>query len=648
VSTAVLRVVPFPAGGASTAQGEIEYTARLRQLTQDILSRGSLAELIQRPSLDLYRRERRADPLEDIIDDMRSRAIRIAPTPPFGLAGPGHLTSFEISFAYPDRETAQNVVRELVTKFTDGNAAAERALHRDGMPGSLALEVLDSASLPGNPVPPDRPAAAAVGLVPGMLLGPFLAWRRQRRVNRQAAGLAPSPSYWKYALPAAILGAMSAATASVYPPYRYVSSAVLRLVSADPRAAKNVQAAAEHMPEMFRPVLSRDSLAEIILRPSLQLYATERKRRSLDEVVKQMRDRDFHVEPLRGSPFGGRPNAFRISFEYSDQAKALACVQAVVSKFVEAALPPKKNEALRHAPSDGPGRLLPFTADPLVNRYSPQRDAADLLDNKLAEGGGGLRMPDAPYLEVLDPADVHQTADNTLRWFALGGLAGLLLGIAIARARRWLIARQAATPGPHTPYWKYALTGAGWGIVLAGVGSIAIPEERYVSTAVLRLAGTKGQASAARIQEIVQQVRSRDSLAEIIERPSLQLYSQARVRHALDDVVKQMRDHDLHVDPLPGPPPGGTPTAIRISFESFDPRKAQACVQALIDKLESHNDYTQSDGGHLFDTNLVASVPETPDSPNRFAIMGTGCLAGLLLGPVYARLRRRSPHSAPV
>jgi hypothetical protein len=164
----------------------------------------------------------------------------------------------------------------------------------------------------------------------------------------------------------------------------------------------------------------------------------------------------------------------------------------------------------------------------------------------------------------------------------------------------------------------------------------------------LRLAGTKGQASAARIQEIVQQVRSRDSLAEIIERPSLQLYSQARVRHALNDVVKQMRDHDLHVDPLPGPPPGGTPTAIRISFESFDPRKAQACVQALIDKLESHNDYTQSDGGHLFDTNLVASVPETPDSPNRFAIMGTGCLAGLLLGPVYARLRRRSPHSAPV
>jgi uncharacterized protein involved in exopolysaccharide biosynthesis len=673
VSTAVLRVVPFPGGGASTAQGEIEYTARLRQLTQDILSRGSLAELIQRPSLDLYRRERRADPLEDIIDDMRNRDIRIAPPPPFGLvAGPGHLTSFEISFEYPDRYKAQAVVRELVTKFTEGNAAAERALHRDGMPGSLALEVLDPASDRGYPVSPNRHAAAAIGLLAGMLLGPFLAWRRQQRADRQAAGLGPRPSYWKYALPAAILGWTLASYAALQIPNRYVSTAVLRLVSADPRSPVSVQAAAEHMPEMFRPVLSRDSLAEIILRPKLQLYTQERSRRSLDEVVKQMRERDLHVEPLR-DPFGGHPTAFRISFEYSNPAKARACVQAVVSKFVEAAPPPQKNGALRHAPSDGPGRLFfSDTADPFVNPYVPQRGAADLLDNKLVEGGGdGPRMRGAPYLEVLDPADVY-APDRIVRWFALGGLAGLLLGIAIARARRWLIARQTAIPWPHTPYWKYALTGAGWGIVLAGVGSIAIPEGRYVSTAVLGLAGTKGQASAARIQEIVQQVRSRESLAEIIERPSLQLYSQARTRHALDDVVKQMRDHDLHVDPLPAPLPGGTPKAIRISFESFDPRKAQACVQALIDKLAGHRDHAPSDllagtaasfagkpvepsgyypwepGRPYLEVLDPASVPETPASPNRFAIMGAGCLAGLLLGPVYARLRRRSPHSTPV
>jgi hypothetical protein len=78
------------------------------------------------------------------------------------------------------------VVRELVSKFTEGNAAAERALHRDKMPGSLALEVLDPATLPATPVSPNRPAAAAIGLLAGMLLGSLLALRR-RLVARPSA-----------------------------------------------------------------------------------------------------------------------------------------------------------------------------------------------------------------------------------------------------------------------------------------------------------------------------------------------------------------------------------------------------------------------------------------------------------------------------
>jgi hypothetical protein len=383
--------------------------------------------------------------MEDVINDMRNRYIRIAPTPSFGLAGPGHLTSFEISFEYANCYKAQAVVRELVTKFTDGNAAAEHVLHRDKMPGSLALEVLDPASLPGNPVSPNRPAAAAVGFLAGMLLGPFLAWRRQQRANRQAAGLGPRPSYWKYALPAAILGAIAAGLGSFAIPERYVSTAVLRLVSADPRAADSAQAAGEHMQEMFRPVLSRESLAAIIQRPTLQLYAPERARRSLDEVVKQMRQRDLRVEPLRDSPFGGRPTAFRISFEYSDPAKAQACVRAVVSKFVEGAFP--LEQYVTPAVTPGAGRLHVSANDLLAlpaaklfaSRDFPQRDAGHLFDNKLVEGGGDTQgTPGAPYLEVLDPASWSEApvSPNRLTISAAGGLAGLLLGIAIARALR--------------------------------------------------------------------------------------------------------------------------------------------------------------------------------------------------------------------
>src|ERR1035441_3976728 len=97
------------------------------------------------------------------------------------------------------------------------------------MPESLSLEtleVLDPPSLPGRPVSPNRPAtAAAIGLLAGLLLGPLLAWRRR-------SGAWPHPSYGKYALAATVLGAVAAGIGSFAVPNRYVSTAVLRLVSA--------------------------------------------------------------------------------------------------------------------------------------------------------------------------------------------------------------------------------------------------------------------------------------------------------------------------------------------------------------------------------------------------------------------------------
>jgi uncharacterized protein involved in exopolysaccharide biosynthesis len=398
LSMAVLRVVPFHVAGAGAAQAEIEYTARLNQLTEGILSRGSLAELIQRPSLDLYPMGRRWRPMEDIVDNMRRRDLRIAPTETTGFAGSSHLISFQISFEYADRDKAQAVVRELTTKFTEGIVAADRSLLRDKMPGSLALEVVDPATLPGSPVSPNRPAIAAIGLLAGILLGPFLALRHKPGVRSQPAGIG-RPSYWKYAVTAAALGAIAASLGSLAFPNRYVSTAVLRLVSTDPRSAASA-GVGEHTLEMLRPVLSRDSLAEIIQRPELQLYATERRRHSLDEAIQQMRDRDLRVTPLRDYPLGGRPTAFRISFEYSDAAKAYSSVQALVAKFMERAVPEQ------------------FVT--------------------LASTAASQRRPAPAYLEVLDTASMPErpVSPNREAIGAAGCLAGLLLGLAIARLRR--------------------------------------------------------------------------------------------------------------------------------------------------------------------------------------------------------------------
>src|ERR1019366_1763285 len=63
-------------------------------------------------------------PMEDIITDMRAKAIKIQT---IDLAGSGGriASAFTISFTYPDRFKAQAVVRELVTKFTEQNITVQ-------------------------------------------------------------------------------------------------------------------------------------------------------------------------------------------------------------------------------------------------------------------------------------------------------------------------------------------------------------------------------------------------------------------------------------------------------------------------------------------------------------------------------------------
>jgi uncharacterized protein involved in exopolysaccharide biosynthesis len=128
VSLAVLRITP-PTISQNLVPTVVnmQMQQRLQQMQQEILSRGSLAELIQRPSLDLYRKERQRYPMEDIIQDMRNKAIKIQTVEVAGGGGGGGriASAFTISFSYPDRFKAQAVVRELVTKFTEQNITVQ-------------------------------------------------------------------------------------------------------------------------------------------------------------------------------------------------------------------------------------------------------------------------------------------------------------------------------------------------------------------------------------------------------------------------------------------------------------------------------------------------------------------------------------------
>jgi succinoglycan biosynthesis transport protein ExoP len=126
VSTAVMRITPPTISDRLVPTVvNMQMQQRLQQMQQEILSRGRLADLIQRPALDLYRKERQRYPMEDIIQDMRNKAIRIQTIEVAGGGGSRIASAFTISFSYPDRFKAQAVVRDLVTQFTESNITVQ-------------------------------------------------------------------------------------------------------------------------------------------------------------------------------------------------------------------------------------------------------------------------------------------------------------------------------------------------------------------------------------------------------------------------------------------------------------------------------------------------------------------------------------------
>ncbi len=124
VSQATLRIVPqqvpekLVPSALNTQIGE-----RLNQMQQEILSRTGIEEIIRKPALDLYKKERSRLPMEDVVVLMRKN-IDISPIG--NQRGGRYASAFAIQFSYPDRYKAQSVVRELVARFTDSNIRVQK------------------------------------------------------------------------------------------------------------------------------------------------------------------------------------------------------------------------------------------------------------------------------------------------------------------------------------------------------------------------------------------------------------------------------------------------------------------------------------------------------------------------------------------
>ena len=123
VSIATIRVVPpqvpenFVPGNMS-----LDLEGRVNSLVQLILNRATLTSIIN--SHGLYKKELARLPLDDIIENMRLRDLKVVPVQQSlnqGQSQKPQYPAFEIRFAYHDRFMAQKVANDLVARFLEEN-----------------------------------------------------------------------------------------------------------------------------------------------------------------------------------------------------------------------------------------------------------------------------------------------------------------------------------------------------------------------------------------------------------------------------------------------------------------------------------------------------------------------------------------------
>jgi len=118
VSYASLRVEPQKVPEKFVQSNvNVEMAARIQSMAERIRSRPVLINIIQ--SYDLYPRERKSMPIEDVVEEMRKNIGIGQVTSQF--RGSTRLSAFQISFTYENRYIAQKVCSEIVSRFIDEN-----------------------------------------------------------------------------------------------------------------------------------------------------------------------------------------------------------------------------------------------------------------------------------------------------------------------------------------------------------------------------------------------------------------------------------------------------------------------------------------------------------------------------------------------
>lgn len=178
-STATMEILPAAITEDPLAQQPpaTPATEFLSETEQQVTNFQSLSKIIQDRSFNLYSDVRGTKPMEEVVGDMRNN-LHITPSK----TATG---MFSVSFTYSDRFKAQQIVTRLINSFEEANFKRER----ENAPGmSRVLWILDIASLPIDPVAPNRYRIGVFGLCGGLVLGGTLLFMRRSRAPVEPTG----------------------------------------------------------------------------------------------------------------------------------------------------------------------------------------------------------------------------------------------------------------------------------------------------------------------------------------------------------------------------------------------------------------------------------------------------------------------------
>jgi LPS O-antigen subunit length determinant protein (WzzB/FepE family) len=160
VSSAVLSIDPATPG-----------------LVQAVLDDAVLQKIIEKDSMQLYKKERTKAPMSEVIRRMRERDLEIREV--FFIGKP----AIAVKFAYVDRFKAQAAVREVVSTLTEVNYVEASK----GAPRFQELSVVAPASFPASPSSPNRLVILIAGLTAGLMAGVVVTRKRRLRAAGAAA-----------------------------------------------------------------------------------------------------------------------------------------------------------------------------------------------------------------------------------------------------------------------------------------------------------------------------------------------------------------------------------------------------------------------------------------------------------------------------